>query len=348
MDQELENALKLYLIGKKNINSDNPRSLSYLKKSIENITEIKQKFNNISDDKLNIINMTEADCKKILESYDNVFDLITKNDIYSIKKIINFNFREINENGDTILHHCINVGDTTILKELLKKGGCIDQVNGNGHTLLEYACLKKDPNIINFLINHGANLKKHLFFRKKDSQLYLNKSDIDCAILLRVIINNSKNNNDTSLFIFLKEYFSLNELVGLEKYTIKDLCIGLNNMFKNKQSYYTYRNIIIEDLNNYKNSNNHKKNINKLDIILFNLIPFISYPFINVGNNYIIKNELKYLVKKVLKDSETSDDLRELLLNKLFDIYIKTELYPKDYIGILIYQILNKFNKIKI
>ena len=101
MDQELENALKLYLIGKKNINSDNPRSLSYLKKSIENITEIKQKFNNISDDKLNIINMTEADCKKILESYDNVFDLITKNDIYSIKKIINFKFKEINENGDT-------------------------------------------------------------------------------------------------------------------------------------------------------------------------------------------------------------------------------------------------------
>ena len=31
---------------------------------------------------------------------------------------------------------------------------------------------KKDPNMINFLINHGANLKKHLFFRKKENQLY--------------------------------------------------------------------------------------------------------------------------------------------------------------------------------
>ena len=254
--------------------------------------------------------MTEADCKKILESYDNVFELITKNDINSIKKITNFNFREINQDGDTILHHSINIGDTTILKELLKRGGCIDQVNGNGHTLLEYACLKKDPNMINFLINHGANLKKHLFFRKKENQLYLNKSDIDCAILLRVIINNSKNNNDYSLFIFLKDYFSFNELIGLEKYTIKDLCIGLTNMFKNKQSYFTYKNIIIDDLNNFKNSNNHKKNINKLDIILFDLISFISYPFLNVGNSYIIKNELKYLVKKVLKDSETSDDLK--------------------------------------
>jgi hypothetical protein len=346
MDQELENALKLYLIGKKNINN-NPKSLSYLKKSIENINLIKNKFKNISDEKLNIINITEADCKKILKNYDNVFNLITKNDLQSIKKITSFNFREINQNGDTILHHCINIGDTTILKELLKKGGCIDQVNGNGNTLLEYACLKKDPNIIEFLINHGANLKKHLFFRKKDMQLYLNKSDIDCAILLRVIINNSKNNNDYSLFDFFKNYFSWNELIGLEKYTIKDLCIGLTNMFKNKQSYNTFKNIIIDDLNNFKN-NNIKKNINKLDIVLFNLIPFISYPFLNIGNSYIIKNELKYLVKKVLKDSQTSDDLKQLLLNKLFDTYIKTELYPKDYIGILIYQILNKFNKIKI
>lgn len=342
MDQELENALKLYLIGKKNINSNNPRSLSYLKKSIENINIIKNKFKNISDEKLTIINMTEADCKKILENYENVFELITKNDIHSIKKIVNFNFREINNKGNTLLHHCINIGDTTILKELLKRGGCIDQVNGNGNTLLEYACLKKDPNIINFLINHGANLKKHLFFRKKDNKLYLNKSDIDFAILLRVIINNSKNNNQYLQFNFLKEYFSWNELIGLEKYTIKDLCIGLTNLFKNKQSYNTYKNIIIDDLNNLKIDNNHKKSINKLDIVLFNLIPFISYPFPNIGNSYIIKNELKYLVKKVLKESQTSDDLRELLLNNLFDIYIKTQLYPKDYIGILIYQILNK------
>ena len=349
MDQELENALKLYLIGKKSINNDNPKSLEYLKKSIENINCIKNKFINISDDKLNIINMTEADCKKILQNYDNIFNLITKNDLTSIKKIQHFNFREINDKGDTIMHHSINVGDTTILKELLKKGGCIDQVNGNGHTLLEYACLKKDPNIINFLINHGANLKKHLFFRKKDKHLYLNKSDIDCAILLRVIINNAKN-NDNSLFYFLGDYFSWNELIGLEKYTVKDISIGLTNMFKHKmKSYETYKNIIIDDLNNFSIKNNNlKKNISKIDIILFDLIPFISYPFKNIGNSYIIKNELKYLIKYILKHSNTSDNLKENLLNKLFDTYFKTELYPKDYIGILVSQILNKFTKIKL
>ena len=350
MEQELENALKMYLIGKKNIETDNPNSIAFLKKSIENINIIKEKFNNLTSEHLHVLNLTEADCKKILSNYDNVFELINKNDLSSIKKINNFNFREINDEGNTILHHCINVGDTTILKELLKKGGCIDQVNGNGNTLLEYACLKKDPNIINFLICHGANLKKHLFFRKKDNQLYLNKSDIDCAILLRVIMNYSKN-NDLSLFKFLGNHFSWNELVGLEKYTIKDMAIGLTNMFKNKQSFITYKNIIIEDLNNYsKNMNNInlKKNINKVDIILFNLIPFISYPFSNINNSYIIKNELKYLVKKILKQSKTTDDVKEHLINNLFDTYVKTELYPKDYIGILIFQIVNKFTKIKL
>ena len=92
MDQELENALKLYLIGKKRINDNNPKSLAYLKKSIQNINLIKNKFKDISDEKLNIINMTEADCKKILGNYENVFELITRNDLKSVKKI-DFNFR---------------------------------------------------------------------------------------------------------------------------------------------------------------------------------------------------------------------------------------------------------------
>ena len=37
MEQELTNALKLYLIGKKNIDTDNQNSLMYFKKSIENL-----------------------------------------------------------------------------------------------------------------------------------------------------------------------------------------------------------------------------------------------------------------------------------------------------------------------
>lgn len=347
LEQELENALKFYLIGKKNVDTDTPKSLLYFKKSVKYIEDIKQKYNNINNKTLSIINTTEADCKKILTKSDNIFEIISKNDIYTIKKINYFNFREINDVGNTILHHCINTGDISILKELLKKGGNVDQVNGNGNTLLEYACLKKDPNIINFLINHGADLKKHLFFRGKEKHLYLNKPNIDSAIILKVILNNSKN-NDNSLFTFLGNYFSWNELIGIEKYTIKDLSIGLTKMFKNKCSYEHYKNIIVEECENYiktNNTNNVKKTFSKLDIVLFNLIPFISYPFINISNNYIIKNELKYLLKKIIKENN-KNNIKEILLNKLFDIYIKTNLYKEDYIGILIYQLFNKITKI--
>ena len=54
-------------------------------------------------------------------------------------------------------------------------------------------------------------------------------------------------------------------------------------MFNSKQSYNTYKNLIIDDLNNYKNNN--KKNINKLDIS-FDLIPFISTLFQILGRLY--------------------------------------------------------------
>ena len=110
-------------------------------------------------------------------------------------------------------------------------------------------------------------------------------------------------------------------------------------MFKNKKRY-TYKNIIIEELELYIDSD--LKNYSKIDIILFNLVPFISYPF-NISNNYIIKNELKYLIKKILK--ENNKNFKEKLMNNIFDIYIKSNLIPADYVGIIISQLLNKFNK---
>ena len=39
------------------------------------------------------------------------------------------------------------------------------------------------------------------------------------------------------------------------------------------------------------------------------------------------------------------ENYKEIIMNKLFEIYIKTNLYQEDFIGILIYQLINKFNK---
>ena len=335
---------------KKNVDIDKQKANKYFKKSLSMLDKLKNS-ENISQ----IIQTTEAECKKYINiNRKNLFALVSKSNIEEIKKIKNINFDEINENGNTILHHSVKIGDIQIIKELLKKGGKIDQVNGNGHTLLEYACLNKDPNIINILLGHGANMKKHLFFRKGCNKFYLNKSDIDIAILLKLIIANSLKKNintsstiislkETNKFIFLKKYFNIEELVGIETFTMENIIIGLDCLFNNKLSYDTYKSIIIEDLEEYEESirkiGKKKCTYSKLDIVLINLIPFINYPF-NIGCDFIIKKEIKYLIKNILKHNKKN--YKNLLMNKLFDIYIKNKLFTEDYIGILVYQIMSK------
>ena len=345
-EENLKNAIKLYNAGKKYYNLNKEKAKQYFEQSLEKLGYLKGLNNQL-------IQTTEAECIKYLNIPDNVFELVTKNDLNKIKNIEFINFREINENGNTLLHHAIDVGDTGILKELLKKGGMIDTVNGNGNTLLEYACLKKDPNIIEFMANHGANMQKHLFFRKGDNKIYLNKSDIDMAIILKIIIVNrlkSKNlenekldKSNYSSFIFLEKYFNLSELIGFDKYTVRDMLIGLHQMFNNKESYKSYSQIINEELIEFENNKHMKCIYTKIDIILSNIVPFINYPF-NIASIFIVKNEIKYLMKNILRYNKK--DFKNILMTKLFDYYIQTGLFPEDYIGIIVYNILSKINNL--
>jgi hypothetical protein len=336
-EEILKKAIKLYITGKEEYNRNKNIARKLFESSLDTLKLLKNS-NNFSQ----LIQTTEAECIKYINTSSNIFELIKINDIESIKNIEHINFRDIDENGNTVLHCAIDIGDTGILKELFKKGGMIDTVNGNGNTLLEYACLKKDPNIISFIIMHGGNMKKHLFFRKGDIKYYLNKSDIDMAILLKLIIVNSINKTEYTNFIFLEKYFNINELIGLDKYTFKDLMIGLNFMFNGKDSYKDYKNILIEELNTFEQQKNLTKCIyNKLDIVLSSLVPFINYPF-NMASIFLLKNEIKYLIKYILNINK--NDFKNLLMNKLFDTYIQTNLYPEDYIGIIIYNLLSQIN----
>lgn len=348
MDNEhaiLESAMKLYNAGKEQYKLDEKLAKKCIELSLDKLSKIKN--TNIGSHYKDMIQTTEVDCQRLLNNkLENIFKLIDINDLNRIKELQYINFREINSNGNTVLHHAIDIGDTGIIKELLKKGGFIDSVNGNGNTLLEYACLKKDPNIINFLVLHGASMEKHLFFRKGSTKYYLNKSDIDMAILLKIIITKSlklDSNASYSKFAFLEKYFSLTELIGLDKFTITDLLIGLNSMFDNKDSYDTYKTILIEELENYEK---HKMVCiyNKIDIVLSNIIPFINYPF-NVSSIFLIKNEIKYLIHSILQSKENTidkKDFKNLLLSRLFECYIQNNLFQEDYIGIIIYNILSK------
>ena len=47
-----------------------------------------------------------------------------------------------------------------------------------------------------------------------------------------------------------------------------------------------------------------------------------------------MKNILRYNKK----------DFKNILMTKLFDYYIQTGLFPEDYIGIIVYNILSKIN----
>lgn len=336
----LEKALKLYNAGKNNYNVNNTLSKKCFELSLSELNKLKH-LAQFKD----VVNTTEADCIKHLSSNENIFKLIDKNDLTAIRNMQDINFREINEYGNTLLHHSIAIGDIGILKELLKKGGLIDTVNGEGHTLLEYACLTKDPNIISFLIQHGANMKKHLFFRK-NTKHYLNKSDIDMAILLKLIISNQKDSNILHTFKFLEKYFNLTDLIGLDNYTINDLMIGLHNLFINKDSYNTYKKILIEELDSFDRYSKMDSNgciYNKLDIVLSSLVPFINYPF-NMSCVFLVKNEIKIAIKYILNNNLNKKDFKNLLFNKLSNDYITNNLYPDDYIGIIVYNILSKIN----
>lgn len=336
--KNLENILNYSKNVLKNCNKNNYKN--HLKKSLnilKNLNDSKElnKYN-LDEEITELLNLTEKEYKKI-----NVFKLISKSNVNKLKKFKNFKFNELNNEGNTILHHSIKMGDTEILKILLKNGGNIDSVNGYGHTLLEYSCILGDPNMINNLTLLGSNMDKHLFFREGNNKFYLQIPYIDIAILLKILIYNSQKHNNFDNFKFLLKYFNSNELIGLANFKFFHLLIGLDYLFKNKMDKLeTYKQILIEELDYYqecKENNIDTCYYNKISIITILLIPFINYPF-NISCDFILKNELKFIINKLKNNNKKN--YKNLLFNYIFKNYINNNLFKEDYIGIIVYQIL--------
>ena len=332
-------------------NNDIHLALEYARKVLNNLEKqdikkhLKKSLNllrtlNQTEEVTDLITLTNIEYKKSKKI--NTFKLIKTNNLNKIKKLKNINFTEIDKYGNTVLHSCIKIGDIEILKELLKKGGTINSVNGNGHTLLEYACLCKDPNIINTLLLLGADMKKHLFFRKGNDKYYLNKNDIDMAIIIKLLIFRFKLNEERNIenFNFLLKYFNLNELIGLDRFTISNLIVGLEELFNGKKCFETYKNIIIEELDyfDYCEKNGIKTCFNsKLDIILINIVPFINYPF-NISSEFYLTKEIKILLNHYIKNNKKN--YKNLIMNYIFQNYIETNLFKEDFIGIILYKLI--------
>jgi hypothetical protein len=314
-----------------------------------------------------IINLIDMPFNNINLKLDiNLFNIIETGSINSLK---NIKYKELDfkqyYNGLTPLHYAIKYGDTRIIRECLIIGADIDETNINGHTLLEYACLENDPNIINFLILYGADMKKHLEFR--ENKKYFNiGNEIDILLLKKYIfdkyddiytelkyldwifeylnpneiidiqyienINNQKKNIQILSKNVMKEYTNLLTIKNLINYLDK-LLDSINNI--NRENYL----LIIKEELQYNLINNLGCPSKKIDILLYNLIPFIDYNN-NLKLNWLISLEIKFTILKILNNTSSfyMKDIKEYLKNILYKTYIKNNLINEGYLQILLYQ----------
>lgn len=343
-----KNIVKYYLKIKDNLN-EKEKYFKYLQKIFILINQIDDNYNfeflskkyfdsirNFSHTLMeNIIN--ESLTIKNSRVSDNIFELINEGNISSISEVENNDYKIFNDEGLTPLHKCINLGDTSILKQFLKKGEKIDIVNKNGNTLLEYACLQRDPNLISFISNHGGDMKKHLFFREK-FKLKLKVNDIDTAILLKICL--SKGNSESNNLSFLNNYIDEDYEIGLADIKFKVFIKFLEGVVDNldNESRDNLIEIWKEELS-YSLKSNLGCPDNYLELVLINLVPFIDYPF-NISNRNVITNELIFSIKNIFvkNNSVNNEEFNINLINFIWKEY--EDILPLDYIGIIINNIL--------
>jgi hypothetical protein len=206
--------------------------------------------------------------------------------------------------------------------------------------------------MISFITNCGADMKKHLLFR--NGKMFNNKgAQIDILLLEKYIMLVNSNNKIIHLswifnYINKDEYIELeyNELMNSNfKIKVYDLILKLDNLIAkfNKDTLDTYISIIKEELE-YDLLNKLGCPKNKLEIILYNLVPFLPDYNLNLRLDWLIKLEIKYLILLVLKDKIKINIsfLKNELIRLINDNYISTDLIPNTMLQIYISQWLSK------
>lgn len=333
----LKKALKYYL-KLKNIKNDKV-GLKLANHAIINLSKIKSK------DKYNdILKETEQYCnnyikntveEKSLEniSYENLIKLINEADIINIKKfkIPLEHLYKYDDEGLTPLHLCIKLGDTSMLKYLLNNNISINTINKKGNTLLEYSCLCQDPNMINFLTEYGSNIKKNIFLRDEDIKLQLKTNNLDVACVSKMMLMNSYKKKLKPELEILKDYVNFDKLCGFGNFTVNNVMIGIGQSLE-KQHLSTYIEILKEELKDFSEKKNKPIYCyqNEMEVIIYNLIPFIKYNF-NLSQENIFMMELYYLKKKFNKKD---------LVSIIFERYID-KIATENFIGLQIKKVLN-------
>jgi hypothetical protein len=368
----LKKCFKSYLTAKKYYETDIDKSYEYFKQCIRILNDMKEKNIPVDNTFVDIIEETETECSKYLTlaiektlekplekrtfpSSDNkeLFNIIETGNIQKLKeyKYGEVEFNVYDEQGLTPLHHAIKFGDVSFIKQSLKLGACIDQTNKFGHTLLEFACLEKDPNMINFLTTHGSDMKKHLRFR--ENRKYFNSSNqIDISLLEKIVMDGEQLTNTIKYLSFLFDYIKETEPIDIEycdptnttqskrKILFVEFVKKLDNYLESigKDKRDTYINIIKEELG-HDLSFKLGCPTNKLEIILYNLVPFLDYQD-NLKLNWLITLEIKYIILKILKNKVkiNTKQLKQELMELLYLSYIKPEIIPEGLVELIVLQ----------
>lgn len=355
-DQKIKKCLKSYLTGKKYFETDKNKAFDYFKQTLKYLKLIENR-----DKYKDLLSVTESECNKYItlsveQTIENIpkniidinlFEIIEKGAIDKLKnlQLNSLNFEIYDDEGNTPLHKAVKYGDTTFLKACFKLGAPIDIVNNLGYTILEFACLEKDPNMINFLINNGSNMKKHLFYRDGEKKSISKQNYIDISIILKIIFNYPKAINLDIDFLF--NYFNKETNIGFDDYTNDELIRSLQSLLNSLPEEYkeNYIKIIREEIIfPLKTSLGCPKN--KLELLLYNLVPFISFPF-NLSIDWLLNLELKYFFIRIIKQNQQINlEEKKIIIDFIWENYIKTNLLTEDYLGNLITQwILITFNK---
>jgi len=351
---EYYKSLKYFSMDMKLKDLDKNKSFQYFKQSFKYANLAKKKNN--TKERIDILEETETECnkyinltiKKTIEREDvinvdiDLFDAIEKGEKELLKNIKSYNFLIYDEDGNTLIHKAIKWGDTKFIKMMLTKGAPINLTNKAGTTPLEFAVLNQNQTIIDFLLDNGADMKKHLEFRKDNNKTKSFQNYIDCSIILKMIFLNVES-NDINELSFIFDYLKKEELIGFNEYTYENLIKCLATLLNkiNNDNKKTYLRILKEELRH-----NLKFNLccpyNKLEILLTYLVPFIDYPF-NITEEWYINLELKYLIIKEFKKKNILDNqFYKNLDNYLQENYIDNNILKFDYLDNLIARWVSK------
>ena len=79
--------------------------------------------------------------------------------------------------------------------------------------------------------------------------------------------------------------------------------------------------------------------LNKIEILLYNLVPFINYDH-NLSINWLISLEIKFIILKILKNKIkiNTSELKRELKEYLYLSYISPQIIPEGLIQIIVLQ----------